>query len=199
LRRIWFTVLVFVLASGIAGGATLAYFNDTASNQNNQFMTGTLELAADRDQGDSVPGPMFYTIPIEGQTDTGDDGLLPTGLWKPGDTNHRVFQLENIGTLDALLKNTRASLDSGSRYLADKLEVKVTTDPAGSDVVASGTLGSFIDGDQSFVPGPISLVAGDIANLHFWVTLPQDADSSYQDETLKAQFSVYAEQQANNL
>lgn len=191
MKRIWLLAIAAVLVLSVAGGAvTLALFSAQAAPSNNQFMAGTLVIEANRDNGDTVPGPMYYIGP--------GGGLYPTGYWAPGDEHHRVLQVENTGSLDAWLKHVRASLDAGSRYLADKLEVKVTSDPAGMVVLAQGTLGQFIDADQPFMGGPISADVGDVIDLHFWVKLPLNADNSYQSLSAVASFSVYAEQKAHN-
>lgn len=193
MKRISILFISIAIVAAMVGGGTMALFSDAETSNNNEFTAGTLDLTADR-VNDTIPGPMFYTTEDEGQTPDGLPGLNPTGYWKPGDTHHRALQLENIGSIDGCLKHARASLTSGSRHLADKLQVRITTDADGNEVVASATLGQFIDSDQVFNPGPISIYVGDIVNLHFWVTLPSDADNSYQGENLVAGFSVYAEQ-----
>jgi len=48
----------------------------------------------------------------------------PTGYLPPGDGAehlHRVLQVENIGSRDAKLVRIRGTLQSGSKYPADKL------------------------------------------------------------------------------
>jgi hypothetical protein len=192
MKRTWLLALTALVAIlGIGGAAvTMALFTAQAGPGNNEITAGTLQITADRDNGDMVPGPMFYIGP--------GGGLYPTGYWAPGDTQHRVLQVENTGSLDAYLKHLRASLDSGSRALADELQVKVTGDVAGNNILAQGTLGQFIDNDQPFIGGDIPAAVGDVVDLHFFVTLPLGADNSYQGMAAVASFSVYAEQQAHN-
>lgn len=190
MKRLWLALAAALLMVGLGGATTLALFTAQAPSVNNQFTAGTLMLTADRDNGDSVPGPMFYIGP--------GGGLMATGVWAPGDEFHRVLQVENTGTLDAMLKQVRATLESGNRYLADKLSVRVSTDAAGAHVVASGTLGQFLDADQAFTGGPIAADVGDVINLHFWVGLPLGADNSYQNQSSVVSFAVYAEQKAHN-
>jgi len=80
--KIWLALgAAVVLTLGVTTG-TLALFSATTSGSNNTYTAGTLSINSYRDQGDSVPGPMFYTTPIEGQTPSNIPGLRPTGLWR---------------------------------------------------------------------------------------------------------------------
>lgn len=190
-KRIFVLVLAaLTLVGAVTGGLTFALFTASTPAAQNDWVAGTLAIESNRDQGDWIPGPMFYI--------GGAEGIHPTGFWAPGDTHHRVLQVENTGSLDAWLKHMRASLTSGSRDLADQLQVQVTTDPAGTNLVATGTLGQFIDGDQAFAGGSIAAAVGDVIDLHFWVTLPLATGNAYQGLSTEVSFSVYAEQMAHN-
>lgn len=203
--KLWLSVGVAVMmALGIAGG-TLALFSDATASQDSTYTAGTLSLNSWRDQGDTVPGPMFYTTPSEGATTGGLDGLLPTGYWAPGDTHMRVLLVRNTGSLDAWLVGVGADMAPGSsQYLAEKLTYKITTDGAGTNIVASGVLHDLITTDQLF-PSKIAHNATTLPvhmrppkPFYFFVTLPLDADNSYQNLTLRVDFTVHAEQKANN-
>lgn len=210
MRRFWImTLIVIIVGVMMVGGATLAYFTDTASNENNTFTAGTLKLDSWRDNYDTVYGPMFYTTEAEGVTDIGEKGLYPTGPWAPGDSLMRVLQVENVGTLDGWLTSAWATLEDGGRGFADILEVKITTDEAGNNIIASGTLGEFIDKKQKFT-SPVEICAGtfdpiwgynydgDVKDLFFWVSMPAAAGNKYQNANLKAAFNVDAVQKDNN-
>lgn len=196
MKRIWILAVAFVVMAAVAGGGlTLALFSAQSANVDNEYVAGTLDIEAHRDMGDGIPGPMFY---IDAAGGGNDPNLHPTGLWAPGDEHRRILQVENVGSLDAKLTHLRGFLQSGSTYLAEKLDVVVTTDPAGTQVVASGTLADFLNADQPFLGGPIEALVGDVINLHFWVSFPLDADNSYQGLSTVVTFTVYAEQLANN-
>lgn len=202
MKRIWLLAsAALVVALMAVGGATLALFSATAGPADNTFVAGTLVIEANRDQGDGVPGPMYYF-------DTSGGGgsppnQYPTGYLAPGDGGlsveslHRVLQVENVGSLDGKLTMIGADLQSGSKYLADKLNLWITTDPDGLNVIATGTVGSFIDADQSFSPA-LEAYVGSVVDLHFWVGFPLDADNSYQGLTAVVRFTAYAEQLDNN-
>jgi predicted ribosomally synthesized peptide with SipW-like signal peptide len=195
--KLWLILTaVAVMALGTLAG-TFALFSANAAS-NNLFTSGTLTLDSYRDQGDTIPGPMFYTTPTEGQTPGGLPGLYPTGPWAPGDTNHRVLIVKATGSLDAWLTSVGASLDSGSMHLANALTYKVTTDSAGTNIIASGTLGALISGGDATFSTKVSAPVGIPKQLHFWVTLPLSADNSYQGETLRVTFHVNAVQKKNN-
>ncbi|MFZ5814774.1 MAG: hypothetical protein ACOY93_05680 [Bacillota bacterium] len=196
MKRIWILAVAFVVMAAVAGGGmTLALFSAQSATADQEFVAGTLAIEAHRDMGDGIPGPMFYIDAAGGGT---DPNQYPTGLWAPGDEHHRILQVENIGSLDAKLTHLRASLQSGSMYLADKLDVTVTLDPAGTQVVAMGKLSDFINADQAFLGGPLPALVGDVINLHFFVSFPLDADNSYQGLSTVVTFTVYAEQLSNN-
>ncbi|MFP7297967.1 TasA family protein [Neobacillus niacini] len=104
-----------VLTAGIIGG-TFAYFNDVESSNNNNYSAGTLDITSLRNDLPTV-GPMFYT-------NTTADGLLGTGLWKPGDAHTRGLFMENSGTLNGVLKNISAKPEAAanSQAYADAME-----------------------------------------------------------------------------
>lgn len=187
------------MAVGVTAG-TYALFTASTTQAHNIFVAGTLEIDSYRDNGDTIPGPMFYTTPAEGSTGT-MDGIYPTGEWAPGDEHVRVLIIENVGSLDAWLTSLGADAHPGSSmYLADKMDYWVATDAAFSDVVASGKLGSLITTDVNLAHQIPSVVGTptEIQKLYFKVKLPLDADNSYQDLDLIVDFHVNAVQMKNN-
>lgn len=190
MKRMLLAAMAVLMAAVAAGaGVTYALFTASTGPANNQITAGTLEIESFRDNGDTVPGPMFYIGP--------GGGLFPTGHWAPGDEVHRVLQVENVGSLDGWLKHVRATLTAGDRSLADQLLVTVSTDPGKTNVIASGTLGDFIDADQTFA-APISIDVWDLIDLHFFVKLPLSTSNSFQGQSAEVSFTVYAEQKRNN-
>lgn len=108
-------------AGGLVGGGTYALFSASSSNTNNTFTAGTLSITSERDD---IPqtGPMFYT-----DSTANLPGVVPTGLWAPGDKHTRGLFLENTGSLTGQLTTLTAtpadssgnSVTSGSAYNND--------------------------------------------------------------------------------
>ncbi|MDB4895567.1 MAG: hypothetical protein JWN15_1829, partial [Firmicutes bacterium] len=74
-----------IMAVGISAGS-FALFSAQAGPSQAILTAGTVNLNSWRDQGDTIPGPMFYTTAAEGATSPGGvPGLYPTGPWAPGD------------------------------------------------------------------------------------------------------------------
>lgn len=193
--KLWLAAGAVLLAVALSAGGTLALWTAGASNDDNQFTTGTVVIRTYRDMGDTIPGPMFYTTPSEGATPGGAPGLRPTGYWAPGQTHVRAIFVENRGTLAVRLARVEANQHVGtSRYLAEKLQAKVTTDLGGLSVLASGTLADFIDAPQVLAPMLTINPSPAPRPLYFHVTLPSDADNSYQGLSLRVNFNVIAEQ-----
>jgi predicted ribosomally synthesized peptide with SipW-like signal peptide len=228
-----------MLALGfIVGGATYAIFTDSASNTNNAFTAGTINISEKRDRGDSVPGPMFYTdISDTNTTDPGkyaynvpkSDLLYPyggeaIGGWAPGDTVQRTLIVESAGSLEARMSGLSASI-SGSYEIRDSLGnlvrtiTGVTASSTGADLAAYNM---FIDKFNVKIdaPGPIELYNGKLSTLlnghtlpstllyplgrngsetalEFIVTLDKAADNTVQGKNIIINFTVNAEQKAN--
>lgn len=195
--RKWALAMSLVGVTAMAGaGITFALFTDTAGPVERQITAGTLRIEGNRDMGDTVPGPLFYISNTgDGMSEDGLPGIHETGLWAPGDKHERVFQIENVGTLDAKLVSLRAELQSGSQELIDVLQVRVTDDY--DNLLLSGTLADFVAADQFFSPA-IELAVWDNVNLYIEVELPLSAGNDLQGETAVVKFSAYAEQLRNN-
>jgi predicted ribosomally synthesized peptide with SipW-like signal peptide len=198
---------VLVVALGV--GTTLAIFSDTASSTNN-FTAGTLCITADRNDGDPVPGPMFYVTPAQGTTPPPLNlpGTLPTGVWAPGDTHTRTLTVTNptsCSTMGAWLTSIEATMHPGGYLpMANKLWVEVYT-PQGAapgDVkVGEGWLSTFLSGPVAIAyPDTTQIPLNLSSNRHmkFKVNFDLSADNSYQGQTLVVDFKVNSVQMPNN-
>ncbi len=100
--------------STLVGGGTFALFTAQAQNSNNDFTAGTLTITQERDDISQI-GPMFYTSSTSSQA-----GVIPNGLWAPGDQHTRGLFLENTGSLTAKLTSLSATpVDANGLSAAD--------------------------------------------------------------------------------
>ncbi|HWI50923.1 MAG TPA: TasA family protein [Symbiobacteriaceae bacterium] len=197
------------LAVAVGVGTTFALFSDSTSSTNN-LTAGTLCLSSERNDGDPVPGPMFYITPAQGATPPplSLPGSLPTGYWAPGDQHTRTLTIFNpisCSSMNAWLTSVQATMHPGGYLpMADKLWVEILTPQGASpgDVkVGEGWLSTFFAGpvaikypDNSKIP--LNLTAN--RHMKFRVKFSLDADNSYQGQTLVVDFKVNAEQMPNN-
>jgi predicted ribosomally synthesized peptide with SipW-like signal peptide len=201
-RKLWLVMLTAMAIMSVSIVGSMALFTDTAQSSANAIVAGKVCLTANRNDGDSAPGPMFY---IDGETDGRTyDGEYPgshrTGLWAPGDSHTRTLTVENgRGCLPAYVESVQAFIQAGDEALADKLYVQVYTPVSGTDLlVAEGPMRTFLDGPV-FLRNPdgsrLLLNARANRHLHFKVLFDLDADNSYQDNALLVRFDVTAIQQ----
>ncbi|MFZ5815197.1 MAG: hypothetical protein ACOY93_07825 [Bacillota bacterium] len=204
-KKLWLAIGSGLLAATLGLGATLALFSDAETGAQD-WTAGRLCIDAQRNDGEAVPGPMFYVTAEQGETPDGIPGMFPTGLWAPGDSHQRTLTVSNppsCSSMHAWLDALEASLQPGSdAMLADKLYVEVTTPQVGTEVkVAEGWLSDFLGGavplrypDGSRIP----LYLGSNRHVKFLVTFDLTADNSYQGTELVVDFTVHAVQMNNN-
>lgn len=204
-KRLWLALSVLsIMAVGV--GTTFAIFSASVST-NSTFTAGSLCITSERNDGDPVPGPMFYVTSAQGQTPLGIPGTLPTGVWAPGDTHVRTLTIYNpisCSTMNAWIDTVQASMHPGGYLpMADKLWVELFTPQAGGpDVkIGEGWMSQFLAGP---VPvsypggGRIPLFLSSNRHMKFRVHFDIGADNSYQDKTLVIDFTVNGSQMPNN-
>lgn len=211
-KKLLLTAVAVLLVSLLVGGATFAIFTDSATNSGNTFSAGRVDISAVRNQGDSVPGPMFYTTAEQGRTTDGQDGLLPTGIWAPGDSHMRQLDVYNLGSLAVKLTKIKADVDPASGIqpgspayteFINKMNIKVELSGS-SKVLYNGPLAGLLGGWVDIAPGDIVPLAGSTllgtptAHLTFTATLDKSAGNVLQGTNPIFSFSVWAEQQKNN-
>jgi len=207
-KKMFLAVAALVASLAVGVGTTLALFSDSVTGDND-LLAGKLCLSSDRNDGEPVPGPMFYVTAAQGATSAPPfmDGQLPTGYWSPGDLHERtltVFNPLTCSSLHAWLTKVSATLKPGSDpMMADKLWVEVWTPSGpGPDVkVAEGWMSQFLAGPVPMTyPGGVKIPVFLTGNRHmkFKVNFDLSADNSYQDRTLIVDFTVYGEQMKNN-
>lgn len=197
----------------VVGGATFALFTSNAQNTS-EGKAGTIVLTQERDQGDSIPGPMFYSaesdptglFPYDTTKNVPDapPGAEALGGWAPGDKATRAMNLYNKGSLDARVKKLKATINplgitSGVAYdqFIQKMNIKVMY-PAQSKTLYDGPLAGLLNG---YVTIPSFIIAKNpsaAANITFEASLDLSADNSIQGKSFVFDFTFYAEQKRNN-
>lgn len=198
-KRIAISVMLVVTASLLIGGATFAVFSDSAVNQNNTFTAGTVDIAAKRDLGDPIPGPMFYTTASEGLMPGQSMVLNPTGSWYPGKSATRTLVVENTGTLNAQLTKISANLHNiadpaVAAEFANELYLRIVNRNNSQQVFFEGYLRELLAGPVNMLVNAPLLYPGGTVYMDFMATLDLDAGNNLQGLVPKVDFYVHAEQ-----
>jgi hypothetical protein len=195
-------------------GATYAIFTSSAQNTNNSYTAGTVNIDIQRDLGDAIPGPMFYTgtsdptgnYPYNTTKNVPDapPGAESLGGLAPGDQLTRAMNIYNKGTLDVRVKNLRANMNaagetSGPAFnqFIQKMNIKVNY-PAQNKTLYDGPLVGLLNGYVSISPFLIATDPSGPANITFTATLDKSADNTIQGHSFVFDFGFYAEQKRNN-
>lgn len=173
--------LVIVLAMvAMVAGATSSIFTSQASVAGNTFATGTLEIRIDGQA--SIPG-FNVTNAAPGDSKSGQFGVNNYGApWFAGPS-----------TLSAKTLKVSAVQTGGSTPLYDKLEVVVEANRGWPTwmPVYSGPLSGLSNKDL-LAPRWTELIAGSSEDVKYTVTLPLDADDTYQGLSTTFDFVVDA-------
>jgi predicted ribosomally synthesized peptide with SipW-like signal peptide len=213
--KLFMLVLAVLLVAGLAGSATMAIFTDTETNTGNNFTAGTVNIEADRDLGDPIPGPMFYTTSAEGETPGGDPPLPAnvTGPWWPGRTVTRILDVRNAGSLEVRLHQVSAEITSINGqppatnqaladYFAGNMNVRIYVRDTVAGVLQyvdlfNGPLDTLLT-PQPALHRPIFSPTGSIRPVYYEVTMLSSAGNDLQGIRPVVSFSVFAEQTRNN-
>lgn len=207
-KGVLYALAIAGAVAAVGTGATLALFSDTQASRGD-LAAGRLCITAERNDGEPVPGPMFYVTAEQGATPSGKLGLYPTGVWAPGDSATRTLTVYNpasCSSQDAWLTSVQAELTEGipNQYeaMADVLHVTVSTPWNGTDtVVGEGSLREFLQGSVPIAypdGSKIPVYLGSNRHFELTVTFLPCAGNEYQDKTLVVDFLVNGEQQKNN-
>jgi predicted ribosomally synthesized peptide with SipW-like signal peptide len=175
------SLVVICAVASLAVGATAAVFTSSAQVTGNTFATGVLEIR------------------INGQASI--PGFNVTNA-KPGDTKSGQFGVNNYGpphflagpsTLAAKTLKIKAVQTGGSAYLYGKLDIVVEANrgwatwmPVYSGPISGLAAGDLLDGRWT------ELIAGSSEDVRYVVTLPLDADDTYQGLSTTFDFVVDA-------
>lgn len=209
LKKLLSSIAVITLTCTLIGGATFAYFNDSVSNNGNKFKAGTVTITANRNNSDTVPGPMFYTTAEEGSTTPSNPelesklGKYPTGFWYPGKTETRDLIVINGGTLAVTINKMKAVVTDGNlnnsiddTILKNALRVSIGTTNGGSEFW-SGTLAEMAN--PVLVKNSVNLTDGAQQYIYYTVSMPNESISQnvYQGLNIKVDFEISADAAGN--
>jgi len=197
-RKLLFMAALVCLAAFLMGGATLAWFTSQDTNEGNEFIAGTVKITAERNLGDPIPGPMFYTTREQGNFSDPSWPDHATGQWYPGKTETRQLVVYNQGSLHVKLNGLSAEVTgiddpALAQAWAEKMNVKVFVSSSPGSVLFDGTLDQLLEGQYPTAAQPF-LGAQNGSNLHlsFEVEMDTSAGNALQGLEPVVSFSVYA-------
>lgn len=183
-KRIATGLMSIAGAFAIAGGATFAYFTDTAESANNQFTAGTLEISID-----------------ENETHQPAD---PISNWQPGEERFVRFDVVNTGTLPVHLRGGANGVwGSGNNPDLNPDVVKVVKaeywNQANNTWRVIESNGNGVSNILHYAPGNNvaslqELAPGSREQFRLTVKLADEAGDVYQGKTFNAKVQVEAKQ-----
>ncbi len=193
-KRIVTSLFVIALAAALVGGATMAWFTDSAKVEGNSFTAGTVVVNLD---GDTTDGSAYFEV----------DNMAP------GDGPIVKFiEVRNDGTLpiyfNVYIDDVVSTAPNGGK-IEDVLDVTFTLRPAGYTVDGYSLYG----GGQVYGPVKLSsligfdngannteaipLDPGYVAVYKIEVSMPTSAGNEYQGSSFSGTLHVHAVQSDN--
>lgn len=216
-RKLIVTTVFFALIMALVGGATFALFTSSDSNEARTFEAGTVNIDIQRNTGEPVPGPMFYTTLQEGMAANWQTGYsapkYPTGEWKPGDSHKREMTVKNKGSLPAKLVRIGARISGDAEFLNDtdavaefcnKLIVRVESQNGSTIKMCEAPLSSLLapGGVEAEYKPVLVPKVGDYdpptQHLNWICSLSSDTGNALQGKKPVVSFYLIAEQAQNN-
>jgi predicted ribosomally synthesized peptide with SipW-like signal peptide len=212
-RQIAISTLSIISALLLTGGATFAFFSDSASSTGNTFTSGTLDLKLD-DEDEITPGNSV-------------SGSLSIANFAPGASTSGFISLHNSGSIkiEKIKMTANATVNQNPDNfgdIRDVLNLDVILDDETPDPSCTGgtsltsaidsevgngsaplTLTEFNDGtDNEFdaiLEGSEFLAAGETRNVCFTVTFASSAGNIYQGDSANVTFGFTALQDESQI
>ncbi|OZM56538.1 hypothetical protein CIB95_12260 [Lottiidibacillus patelloidae] len=197
-----FSFVVVLMIAAAVTSATSALYTSSASNDGNNFESGTLVISQQRNNDTVTTAPMFYGDPsmgVNAYTETESVGGIA-----PGDNIIRSLVVKNDGSLDAKVTKLFATVTSGESnpgyaHFIKKLNVRIIN-TATNTVLYNGRINALLEDGGFTIPSDkvFNIYSGGTATLKYRVTLAKGAGNQIQGQTFVFDFSIFAEQLANN-
>lgn len=208
IRKLLKSAMVISLAGSLVGGATFAAWHTTGTVTNNVVNAKTLLVSVGRDNGDSDPGPMFYTTDSQGGPGEITEENA-TGLWYPGKSIKRNMIIKNTNAdikialskikfiLSGIEDNPTDENDAYDEYI-DKMNFKVEYFNNNIQLVelTHGKLSEFIgDGKSIYISSSPKIAKNNGTQIYvFTATLDQSAGNIIKGIQPKIDFVVTVNQ-----
>jgi len=176
-------------ALALVGGATFAFFSDTATSTGNVFATGTLNLQLDDDDegvAETVTASIGGSNLVPGVTISGSISMHNAGTVAMAEVNlDSTETVPSVPDLADKLNITSAKIDSNATCTATPVDV------TGSLPATLALLNADIDGVDLPSSG---LVAGATKYLCLTLTLDSGTDNTFQGKSITETFTFIGHQ-----
>ena len=215
-KKLLVITMVFALVMALVGGATFALFTSSDSNEAKTFTAGTVDIDIQRNTGEPVPGPMFYSTLEEGMGAPWQTGYsapkYPIGPWAPGDSHKREMTVKNVGSLPVKIAWIGAKITGDEAFLnnsaavaefSNNLIVRVESQNGVTSKMCEVPLSSLLAPGgykAEFMPVIGPKVEDNVPTQHInWIcTLSSNAGNQLQGKKPVVSFYLIAEQAQNN-
>ncbi|GAW91970.1 TasA family protein [Calderihabitans maritimus] len=170
MKRVYLSFLVIALVSALVGGATFALFTDEATNSNNTFAAGTIDIELNDNSDDDIVSFTVSNI-------------------APGDSGGTTIKVDNEGSLD-LRYDVSIDVD-GALFDGNHPIIVTLKDPDGGVLFQTSE-----DGEYDL--NRVLAANGGTETLTLEWSFPQDADNTYQGQEGSFDLTFSAEQIKNN-
>jgi predicted ribosomally synthesized peptide with SipW-like signal peptide len=178
MKKILFNFVALVAVASVASVATWSYFTANDTSEDNEFITGTMQIDIDQTM-ESLP--------------------VVVDNWAPGQSEVVRFNVDNTGSLPVHLKGYAAGtwgdpgLDDGMVKVT-KVEYKNGSTWTDITSSASGLTGEYYYSPNGTDSSLYELAAGSSEEFRLTVEFDASADNSYMNKTYTAEIHMAAKQ-----
>lgn len=175
------SLFVIAAVAAIAGGATFAYYSDTATMSGNTFSAGTMDLRIDKDPSSkNQVWSNGFTVPYSYLQQLGLTNVAP------GIKGHQDIDIKNVGTVNGGDVTIKLKRTTSWNELASKLRFTIYFDDENNGfndegaAVVTGTLDEF--NGNMYTIGQLN--KDQIATVRIMWEVPTSAGNEIQGDTV---------------